>query len=245
MSGEKQSAVGNILAAIPQDTKSALVSQLVSALVGALVGLFRRQRPELPPPSMGVPVTPPALETSKSVPPPAVPKAKVSSVRLVLSRAQYSRTLFPEQYDDNPHGTYEGEELRKIRNGEAMNRQSRFWLDLTAYDENGHEIVPAQVDRDGLAFKTRTELTVAGLGTAVTEGRGPDPSGAVQPRNGRPMPLPEYVLDSGGTWIEVEQEAFNASCGFLSGYKAWGEGEIRAVGYVDGVKSNEIVIRVS
>jgi hypothetical protein len=182
-----------------------------------------------PPPS---PTVPPDDFPDDIIPAPPSKGRKVTSVRCKLSRAQYNRQRFPEQYTrENPMGLYPSSELRAIEGEQsALNQASKFWPDLTAYDQHGKEFLRDAVLAYGLAYKTEHHC-----GGAFIRGKGATAEGG---------PKPGYEMndtDEIGNGIS----AWESSLGFLHQMKAWGEGTFEVWGVVDGVESNRFKIRVS
>lgn len=205
-----------------------LIGNLLSDLPGLIAGLFKRQKPTKPvvqPLPNPVPQEPDFPDDI--IPTPQPNGRKVTKVRLKLARAQYNRQRFPEQYNDaNPMGLYSNEDLRAIESGtQALNYGSKFWLDLTPYDQNGKEFLRDAVLAYNLDFKTEIRC-----GEAYIIGNGSEDRVDAHDSN---------EIGNGIT-------AFNSSLGFLHQMKAHGEGEFRCSGSVDGVDADQsFTIRVS
>jgi hypothetical protein len=209
-----------------QAALAGLLAQLLSAVPNLIGGLFNR-KPKEP---VKVP-TPAPTQPDPEFPDDTIPaptgNSKIEKVRLKLARAQYNRQRFPNEYTpENPFGLYSNDTLRDIEAGnQALNYGSKFWLDLTAYDAAGREIMRDRVLSLGLAFKTEFNV-----GEASIKGNGSED--AVE------------VVDTEDIGNGIT--AFNSSLGFLHQLKAHGEGEFECSGSVDGVKAEQVfTIRVS
>lgn len=229
VSGEGTSGFVGELAGNPaiQGAIISLIGKLLSDLPELVVGLFKNKKPTKP---VATPLPNPVPQEPEFpddiIPSPTPNGRKVTNVRLKLARAQYNRQRHPEQYNEaNPMGLYSNEDLRKIESGEqALNFASKFWLDLTPYDQNGKEFLRDAVLAYNLDFKTELRC-----GDAYIKGNGSEDKVEAVDSN---------EIGNGIT-------AFNSSLGFLHQMKAHGEGEFRCSGSVDGVDANTFTIRVS
>lgn len=168
--------------------------------------------------------------------PPVVVAAAATPARvtLTLRQAQYNRGLFPDTYtDQNPMGLY-SDPMGMVARNEAFNRLSKLWLDLTAYDADGHELTGGRLVAANLAFRTEHKFT-------DEQGRVSRITGAGQREDGSPQPW-QQVEDSS---IGFGVTAWINSLGCNMAAKAWGEGTFTVVGSLGGVTSNMIVFRVS
>ncbi len=171
--------------------------------------------------------------------PPGAPKESTAgsldgyTVSIRIQKAQYNAKLFPGEYtDDNPFGLYPQDYLRQVEQGkEALNRSSKFWLDLTLRASDGREIGREEIRARGLAFKTRHEVKFEDGSVGFIDGKG-DPNG-----EGADNQPAGFVGWGGAAW--AESLGFNLAC------KAFGEGKFEASGSVAGIKSNVLKIRVS
>lgn len=209
-----------------QTALAGLLAQLLGAIPNLVTGLFNK-KPKTP---VTVPTPSPAPQDSEfpddTIPAPQG-NVKIAKVRLKLARAQYNKQRFPEQYTpENLFGLYSNDDLRMIESGEqALNYGSKFWLDLTAFDDKNKEIMRDRVLSMGLAFKTEFQC-----GEASIKGNGSEANVEVVDSN---------EIGNGIT-------AFNSSLGFLHQMKAHGEGEFECSGSVDGIKAEQVfTIRVS
>jgi hypothetical protein len=228
---------GDILSGVAgsQQLQGALASVIVSAILGLIEGFMKR--------ATAAPVAPVVVPSPSPAPAapgfpddvmPAPKRAlKVGSVKLVLSRAQYSRERFPEQYtEQNPFGFLSQADCRALMDGSGvLPFGSKFWLDLTPFDESGRQITRPEMIAAGLSFKTNHHC-----GDAFIVGHGELPSAP-----GEPAPYETNDTDAISNGIT----AWKSSLGYLHQMKAWGEGSFPVVGAVDGVMSNSFTLRVS
>lgn len=214
-----------------------VVSAIAAALGSLLAGIVRKVS--------GGGSRPPAVPVTEPAPAPAqpdprfpddmhpVPKKarRVTEVRLKLARAQYQRARHPEMYTpENPMGLYPNAQLHRLQAGiDALNIGSKFWLDLTAYDQDGQEFLPDAVIAYGLAFETEHHC-----GNAWIRGNGADEQGEPKNHDGQD-----------GDGISNGITAWRSTLGFLHQLKAHGEGQYMCRGRVGDVWSNEFTIRVS
>lgn len=204
-----------------------LIGKLLSDLPELVTGLFKNRKPTKP---VATPLPNPVPQEPEFpddiIPAPQPQGRKVTNVRLKLARGQYNKQRHPDMYtNDNPMGLYSNDDLRKIESGEqALNFASKFWLDLTAYDQDGKEFLRDAVLAYDLDFKTELRC-----GEAYILGNGSED---------RVESVDSNEIGNGIT-------AFNSSLGFLHQMKAHGEGEFRCSGSVNGVDSNSFTIRVS
>ena len=210
-----------------QGALAAIIAQLLGSVPGLIAGLFNK-KPKAPVTSP----TPAPVPQDEEFPddhiptPPITAERIVTTVRLKLARAQYSKQRFPQEYTEaNPFGLVSNEELRAVEEGRsALNYASKFWLDLTAYDQHGKEFLRDAVLALGLEFKTEFHV-----GDASIKG------------NGDINKVETVDSDLVGNGIT----AYNSSLGFLHQMKAHGEGESECSGSVNGVSSNTFTLKVS
>lgn len=241
---EPNASVGGVLVGVAKDllnqpgVKESLIKEAVNFLKGLVGRLFGGGKPKPPvvPVVVATPVTPTTAEDDfpdDHIPVPAADR-KVTTVRLRLARAQYSRQRFPNEFtNDNRMGLYSQEDLNKIESGQqALNWQSKFWLDLTAYDAAGKEFLRDAVLSYGLAYKNEIHA-----GGCFVKGAGATPDG---------QPNPYSAEDTNE--IGHGDTAWISSLGFLTQFKAWPAADgktFECSGSVNGVASNVFSIRVS
>jgi len=200
------------------------------------------QPPAVPPPA-GMP---PRLPDDVVILPPTstLPALTISRVTHVIRQAQYSAKLFPDAYTpDNPYGLYK-DPMGMVARNEAFNRETKFWFDLTAYDQNGRELDGARIIANKLAYKTRHAVTNLATG-GVTEIVGP-PDGTLLPGSTpeKPKPMPGYTQsEEAGFGLGITP--WEDSVGFNAPMKAYAEGEFRADADLDGHDAEPFNFRVS
>lgn len=229
--------------------------------ISKFVALLEKQKPVLnlifeflnrgkkTPPVAPSPMTPtkpetPAPDDDKIKPPSTRVNVKVASVRAKVIKVQLSRQRFPDAYDPSKGGNQFGtmENLGEINSGAAaIPYDSKFWLDLTPSDENNLQIRSDVALKElKLAFKTAHHAEDSSGGHTWIEGVGGEPG--FDGNNGVPI-TPYKGGDSG--WVGQGVSAWLYTSGFVQQFQAFGEGSVKLYGFVDGVKSNEITIRVS
>jgi len=221
--------------------REGLVQEGLKALGRFLSGLFNRNRPAPPPAPVVVP-TPAAVQPDPAFPDDHIPRPaseveqrKVARVRIKLERVQYSRQRFPQLFtEENPFGLADP---GPIANGStAMNWGSKFWVDLTAYDAEGHEFLRPDVLAYNLAFNTEIRV-----GDASIKGHGPAQPQSDQPKAGYETKDTAAVGQGITAWL--------SSLGFLHQFQAFGAADgksFQVSGSVDGVEAeNPFTIRVS
>jgi len=214
-----------------QAALAGIIAQLLAAVPGLLIGLFNR-KPTTPITSP----TPAPVPQDDDFPDDTIPepsdKREVKRAVLKLARAQYNKQRFPDQYKDGNNGLYSDEDKRSIQEGDsALNYASKFWLDITAYDDDDKEFLRPAVLTHGLAYKTEFHV-----GDAYILGFGPDE------KNVDGSPRAEVVhTNEMGHGIT----AWNNSFGFLHQMKARKEGEYDVYAVVDGVETNHFTLKVS
>lgn len=219
--------VGGIVGPVVNDpvVKQMLLQAIIQAITGWLSGIFNK-KPKPP----TVPVTAPTPAPSQpdpSFPDDHIPRPpttrKVARVRIKLERVQLSKERFPNEYTpENPFGLVSP---GPIQAGSNMNWGSKFWVDLTAYDEQGKEFLRPDVLTYGLAYKTEIRV-----GDAVQKGLGALPDGT---------PVPGYV-SQGTDAIGHGITAWLSSFGFLHQMQAFAAADgqkFRVTGFVDGVEA--------
>lgn len=223
-------------AAIQIAQQLGLLDILKAAITDAIGGLLRHRAPEPKPvPNVGVVDRLPD-DDHIAAPPIVVANArKVASVRLRIQKAQYSRERHPDAYtEDNPLGLYQGDLARFEHGAEAINFESKVWLDLTAFDQDGKEFLGGDLVAAGLSFRGEHVITdEAGRVTRIT-GKGQRPDGSPEPW--------EQVEE---TSVGLGEKSWINSLGCNEQVKVWREGTFRVVGSIGGVKSNDLTIRVS
>jgi hypothetical protein len=202
-----------------------IVQELIARIFGGIGGLFNRK-----PKVVITEPTPAPIQVDEDFPddiippPPSVTSRKVTSVRLKLARAQYNKKRFPEMYtDENPQGL-----VRDLSGN--IPYDSKFWLDLTAFDAAGKEFLRDAVLANGLAYKTEIHC-----GDAYIIGKGADASG--EPVAGYETNDTDAIGNGITAWL--------SSLGFLHQMKAYGEGEFECSGSVAGVPANNFTLKVS
>lgn len=162
--------------------------------------------------------------------PPSAKKVKVARVAYKLSRGQFNKKRFPDQYTaSNPQGLFDDDYKRQVQNGGSAPYGSKLWFDLTAYDEQNHEIQRDRVIAGKLAYKTEHHI-----GDAFIIGKGGSPD---SPTAGYETNDTDAMGNGISAWL--------SSLGFLHQVKAHGEGTFECWGSVDGVESNHFTIGVS
>lgn len=205
-----------------------------SFLWNLIQGLFKKKEP-VPalPPVVVVPVpnpgsvTPPDLIDDVIPAPPAADRV-VTSVKLTLAGGQLNRQRFPNAPNG---GLLDMSYLKQVQAGKmALNYGSKFWLDLTAYDQNGREFLPGDVIAYNLCYQTEHHA-----GDAYIKGHG---GTAQRPTDGYETNDTNEIGNGISSWV--------ATLGFKHQMKAHGEGEFRCSGSVGGVEAgNPFTIRVS
>lgn len=219
--------------------KAASQAGLLDMLLKLVIGWFTKSPKPVAPQKPVEPNKPTPAGGDDDFPDDHIPRPtagrKVAKVTLHLARAQYSRERFPQEYNaNNPFGLVSQGELKEIERGNgALTWLSKFWLDLTAYDEQGHEFVRADVLTLGLAYKTEIRC-----GDAFIIGRGADAEG--QPVAGYETNDTDQIGNGITAWL--------SSKGFLHQMQCFAaaDGEtFHCSGSVNGVRSNEFDIKVS
>lgn len=200
---------------------------LLQKLLGMLLGLFNRA-PKKP---VDPPTEPVGGDSGDDFPDDTIPAPKelpiVAKVRLKLSRVQLSKQRFPDAYTaQNPFGLMNAKEIEE---GDAMPYGSKFWLDLTAYDSKGKEILRDRVLANGLAYQTEHHC-----GDAFIIGHG---GSSQNPTAGYETNDTNEIGNGITAWISSE--------GFLHQMKAHGEGTFECWGKVNGIESNHFTLKVS
>jgi len=233
-------AIGGIVGGILNDPQ--VKQSIISELFRLIAGLFHHDPKPAPAPVVAItkptpaPVQPAPNFPDDHFPVPVTHARKVTTVTLYLARAQYSKERFPEKYtDDNPMGLYSNEDLRAIQAGDSkLNWGSKFWLDKTSRDAEGHEFLRPDMLAFGLAFKNETHV-----GDCFIKGHGADP--------GTGAPLPGYETNDTDA-IGHGETAWLSSLGSLVQFKSWPASDGKSFecwGSVDGVESNRFTISVS
>jgi len=226
----QKNIVGTIINAADQ-------AGLLDKLLSLVIGWFTRA-PKPVPPQKPVDKPTPAGGTDDfpddHIPRPSAGR-KVAKATLHLVRSQYSRQRFPEEYNDNnPFGLVPQGELKQIEQGNgALNWENKFWLDLTAYDEQGREFVRADVMSLGLAYKTEIRC-----GDAFIIGHGAAANG--EPIAGYETNDTDEIGNGITAWL--------TSKGFLHQMQCFASADgqsFHCFGSVNGVRSNEFDIKVS
>lgn len=175
-----------------------------------------------PAPTPGIPGPIPAPSASTPVGDEA--PRKVARVGLVVQKA-----VFPDET------LYEGDRapMKLVNAGENFNFGSSLWLDLTAYDENGDEWMGHSLVAADLDYRTRHEVYKDGVRIAFIQGQGGEP--------GNPADWTQQNSEE----VSFAQRAWKDSIGFNARTRFHKEGTYVVVGYVNGVESNRLTIRVS
>lgn len=205
---------------------------LINSIVNLFKGIFGHKKPPAGPITEPIPAPgSPSDFPDDHIPAPATPSRSVVTLELKLSRAQYSKERFPEEYTaQNPFGLVSQERLRAIERGEAnLNWGSKFWLDLTARDANGNEYL-----RDAIVAKSLAFTTELHAGEAFIKGHGANTDGSLKEG------YETNDTDAVGNGIS----AYISSNGFLHQMKAHSQGEFECWGRVAGIESNHFVIKV-
>jgi hypothetical protein len=204
-------------------------------IINALPVLVNIIKDILPKPKPSVPVVTPTPAPNSpndfpddTIPIPSKPRTVVT-VDCKLGRVQYSRQRFPQEYtSENPFGLAKPGPIQS--GAEAMAWGSKFWLDLTARDANGKELLREDILTAGIAFKTEHHA-----GEAFIKGHGANADGSA--KAGYETNDTDEIGNGITAWLSTN--------GFLHQMKAFGEGTFLCYGVVNGVKSNEFTIRVS
>lgn len=219
--------------------RESLIREAVSALTGWIRGLFNRNpRPPAPAQPVVAP-QPAAVQPDPQFPDDHIPRPeaerRVTKVRIKLERVQVSRERFPQLYtEDNPFGLVPA---RPIQDGQTqMNWGSKFWVDLTAYDQDGHEFLRPDVLKYSLAFNTEIKV-----GDAFTKGLGPATSGSDQPKAGYEQVSTNAIGQGITAWL--------STLGFMHQFQAFAAADrqkFTVSGSVDGMEAeNPFTIGVS
>ncbi len=227
--------VGAVLGPLVNDPT--IRQTLISELLKFLLGLINRAPAPAPPTTtVTVPVPAPTQPTADFpddvIPAPRVAGRAVASVELKIGRIQLSRERFPQAYTpENPFGLMQP---GPVVLGGNMPYASKFWLDITARDAQGRELLRPDILSMGLAFATEHHC-----GETFIKGHGADPSGSA--------PLAGYETndtDEIGNGIT----AWLSTLGFLHQMKAWPAADGKGFdcwAVVAGVRSNTITLHVS
>lgn len=227
-----KSKIGDVATAIinnPQ-VKDKLLGWLMGFINQLLSGKRKEEVPPLPPvitePVRNPNGTDPDL-IDDVIPSPNVPGRKVTSVKLTLAGGQLNKQRFPNAPNG---GLLPMDYLRQVQAGKlALNYGSKFWLDLTAYDQVGKEFLPGDVISNDLCYQTEHHA-----GDAFIKGHGGQPQ---VPTDGYETNDTNEIGNGISSWI--------ATLGFKHQMKAHGEGTFECWGSVGGVRSNSFSIRVS
>lgn len=213
---------------------------LVGKLIGLIAGLFKHG--DKPKTHVEAPTPSPAPQ-EEDFPDDVIPvpagQRKVDTVRVRLSRVQLPKSRFPEEYTkENPFGLVRPGPIAD--GSSAMNWGSKFWLDITAYDQEGKEFLPEAVMAYGLAYKTEFRIeNEAGAVVIAVKGVGADAAG--NPVAGYVMEGSEEIGNGATAWISTN--------GFLHQMKTWPASDghtYTATAAVDGVGSkNRVTFKVS
>lgn len=238
------SAIGSLLGQVLNQpgVRESLVQEAIKAIGGLLGRLFNHSPKPVPPSAPVVKPTPPASQPDPTFPDDHIPRPstdvaqrKVTRVRIKLERVQLSRERFPKAYtEDNPFGLVDPGQIAGGQN--AMNWGSKFWVDLTAFDQDGHEFLRPDVLSYALAFNT-----VIKVGDTFIKGHGQASAGSDQPAAGYETNDTNAVGQGITAWL--------SSLGFMQQFQAWAAADgksFQVSGSVDGVEAeNPFTIRVS
>lgn len=196
---------------------------IIEAVLGIITGLFRKK----PKPPVVVPeyVSGPGPKPITAPPentPPGQPGREIARVKLEVQKAEYPRD--PGNMYEDPMGI--------VRRGDNFNFGSVLWLNLTAYDDEGEEWRGDAIIEADLEYRTKHVITRNGA-VSYIEGRGGD--------EGKPNEWKQQE-DAGATFGSrawLDSVGFNVRTVFRK------EGEYDVVGYVGGIESNRLTIKVS
>lgn len=227
--------VGAVLGPLVNDPmiRQALISELLKFLLGLI---SRAPAPAPPKTTVTAPVPAPSQPApdfpDDVIPAPPVAGRTVATVELKIGRIQLNKERFPLAYtEDNPFGLMQP---GPVMAGGKMPYASKFWLDITARDAAGHELLRPDILSMGLAFVTEHHC-----GETFIKGHGADPSGSA--------PLAGYETndtDEIGNGIT----AWLSTLGFLHQMKAWPAADgkrFECWAVVAGIRSNTITLNVS
>lgn len=229
--------------AIVQQVVEKYGPQVLSALVGLFLSLFKKKpkdpvlvttQPGSPVPAPGVPTPIPA--PSASTPTPGQVARRIASVVLTLQKAERPDLSTPDRRQ-SPGDLYPNP-MAMISAGENFHYGSAFWFDLTAYDENGDEWTGDSIIAADKEFKTEHRIMNEGSSIlAYIKGEGDqNPTGLGEPKDWHQM---------NGDEIHWAQRAWKDSVGRNARVRIGREGTFKVKGAVDGVWSNELVVKVS
>ena len=215
-----------IVMANPEQT-----AKIFSFLFGLIKSLLTKKPTPVLPPVVVKPVpNPNAIDDEfpdDVIPAPRPNQGRtVTKVECKLARVELNKHRFP----DAPDGGLLPPEVRKdITDGKtAMNYASKFWIDLTAYDQHGKEFLRGDVLAYNLQYRTEHHAE-----DAFIRGNG---GPALDPAQYEAVDT-DVVGNGISAWI--------SSMGFLHQFKAHGEGQYEIWGKVNGVESNRFTIKVS
>lgn len=193
-----------------------------------LVGLFKAKEVKV--------VDAPRLPDDEDIKPPDVVKDKTRTMKKLVLKVkmfQYSKKLFPEQYtSSNPQGLVDNAREQEILAGNAnLNRESKFYVDLTPYDQDDNPILERDVQPGeqfaGLKFKPEFHVEAGGAFTHVV---------------GNGTNVPDTKEDS---WVGVGITNYQKTNGFGCQFKVFGEGKVRVVAKLLDLESNALEFNVS
>ncbi len=241
----------------PSASSPSLLVKLLPILLPIVVQLIMRllDKPKvLPPPAAG-PLPPgmqiPGDEDIKAPvgkPPSASERGVPVRAELKCLWMQAQRSRFPEMYTSgNPFGLFDDDFKRAVLAGtKNLPNGSKLRFDMKAFDAQGRELLPDDVERLGYAGRVRWEIVCDGK-LAWFEGDGrliPDPGAAGQMVYG--------YSEGGDGFMGTGISNYSDTKGFCQVMKAFGEGRVDAVRAVvmdtQGnrvVQTNDLSFRVS
>lgn len=161
---------------------------------------------------------------------PSVPSVpKVASIRVNLIKGEFSRELFPEEFDKPSHGLIK--DLDGIQSGaQAINVGSKLWVDITPYREDGTEIRRSEVEAAGDPLYRATHRA----GETFIRGGGGKPG----------QPNPGYTTGD-SPQVGNSISAWKATNGYVQMFKFFEEGEYVISAELEGVQGKSFTVRVS
>ena len=199
--------------------------------------LKKQTKPSLPP--APTPIDPP--DDGDVIPNPVTPKKAVVSGRLGVVWMQLSRARFPEFYTpQNQYGLLPRGQVEAILSGEsALSFESAVRFDSTFFDADGKEILPEDVHRLGLAWRSRwtvkngdEESFLEGQGSTYVNAKGKQEA---------------FVKEEGAGETGVGQGTRNYTdtLGFGQRMDFYKEGEFEIFLEIAGVRTNSLKFKVS
>lgn len=220
-----------------------LLQQLTQAAPGLLEGLFNslfhKNKPAPVAPITGG-VRLPDDDHIPAPTPVVVAAPKPARAVIYIQKAQYNATLFPDMYTpENPQGLY-ADPMGMVARGEAFNRQSKIWIDITAFDAAGNEM-PAGPNH--FAFLAEHRITAPDGSVLVMQGHGQNPDGS--PISTGEPGTPGSYTPSESNQVGAGITSWINSIGCNLQIKTFAEGTFGVAGSQAGVSASGFSFRVS